>query len=165
MSSPKNRIVREISPGSLFPDASKYVTSTTDWNQGDLLMFDTATQLVKKLVAEADAATFLGIAISTVVDGKPASPYTTDVDASQATAGIPGPRHGVIAKMIAKTGDAFDRGDLVYADPATDANVVSSAGTKAIGVYVGNTVAAAAAGQEIECSLGHRYPGDVLVVG
>jgi hypothetical protein len=66
--------------------------------------------------------------------------------------------------MKAKVGDTFNPGDLVYLDPADDVQTVSSAGTKAIGVYVGPLLSAAPAGSQVEVHLGHRYPGDTLML-
>lgn len=165
MSVAKNRIVREVNPDSIFPDASKYVDVASAWNQGDLLIFDDTTNLIRPLALEAEGETILGVAICTVVAGKLKLPYVTDVDASQASGGIPGPRSGVIAKMVLKTGEAFSKGDLVYGDPSDPAVVSSTAGTKAIGCFVGQLdIGAATAGQEGEILLGHRFPGDTLVM-
>lgn len=165
MSVSTNRIVRSVAPKSLFPDAGKLVTSSTSWNQGDLLKYDPADQKLKVVAAEADNTTFCGIAPVKVVNGKLASPYQgTAVDAAQALGmDIPGPVAGVVAGMVGKTGDAFNPGDLVYGDPA-DPATVSSAGTKAIGIYVGPAIAGNPAGGIVECLLGHRYPADSLIV-
>lgn len=157
-----NRIVRTVEKKTIFPSALKLVDSTSDWNQGDLLVFNDTTNKIVKPSAEAEGSTFLGIAEQTVTDGKIAVPYTTDVDASRAVSEIPGPAFGVVAKLVLKTADAINPGDLVYLDPASGAYHVSSAGTKAIGVYGGAAIASAAAGQEIEVLLGCRHPGDTL---
>ena len=160
----RNNITRSVNPGSIFEDALSVVSSAVSWNQGDLLRFDDTANLVKAIASDAEGSTFLGVAVNTVSLGKLLSPYTgTAVDAAQAVVPLAGPRYGVIVRLIAKTGDAFAPGDSVFAT-ATDAQTVSSAGTKAIGVYVGATIASATAGQEIEVRLGHRHPGDVLVM-
>jgi hypothetical protein len=158
----KNRIVRSVSEKSIFPSAKEVVDATVSFAQGDLLVFDDTANLLKKPAAEAEGSTFLGIAIETVVDGKLASPYVTDVDAAQAVSELPGPSYGVIAKLVLKTGDALNPGDSVYLYPAGGTYHVQAAGTKAIGVYAGPAIASAAAGQEIEVLLGCRHPGDVL---
>lgn len=165
MSTPTNRITRlSGQAASVFPDAVKVIDSTTSWNQGDLLRFDEAANLLKPIALEAEASTFVGIADCTLVLGKPKSPYQgTAVDASQGVVPVVGGVHGVVAKLTAKTGDAFNPGDLVFA-VAADPQQVSSAGTKAIGVYLGGVIAAATAGQQVECKLGHRFPGDTLVM-
>ena len=160
MSTAKNRIVLDQEQKSLFPDAKAVVTAAVSFNQGDLLVFDDTNNRLKVPAAEAEGSTFLGIALVTVVSGKLKSPYTTDVDASQGVTDIPGPAYAVVAKLIAKTADAFNPGDAVYLDPASGAQYVSSAGTKQIGVYQGSVIASATAGQEILVKLGCRHPGD-----
>lgn len=159
----KNTVVREIAPKSIFEDATKLVNSSLSYEQGDLLVWDGTAKLLKVPTLEADGATFLGIARQKLVSGQPQSPYQgTAVDAAQKTPALAGPLYGVVARCVAKTGDAFAKGDLVYLDPATGGRGVSSAGTKAIGVYQGDTIASATAGQEIEVLIGARHPGDVL---
>lgn len=158
----KNRIVRSVSEKTIFPSAKSVVSSAVSFAQGDLLVFDDTANLLKLPAAEAEGATFVGIAIETIVDGKLASPYVTDVDAAQAASEIPGPSYGVVAKLVLKTGDALNPGDLVYLDPASGTYHVQAAGTKAIGIYAGPAIASAAAGQQIEVLLGCRHPGDVL---
>lgn len=162
MNAAKNTIVRSVAPKSVFEDATDLHSSTIDYDQGDFLVYDAATQLLKKPTLETEGVTMLGIGPQTIVDGQPKSPYQgTAVDASQKTPRLVGPTYGVVARCVAKTGDTFLRGGLVYLDPATGGRGVSSAGTKAIGVYQGEQVTAVA-GQEIECLIGARYPGDTL---
>lgn len=156
----KNRITRlSGNAKSVFPDASTVIDATTSWEQGDLLFLDSG--LLKPIAAEVDAATFVGIAESTVVLGKVKSPYSTATDAAAGAVPVVGGVYGVVAKMVAKTGDAFNPGDLVYS-VAANPQQVSSTGSKAIGIYQGGVVASAAAGSEVECLLGHRFPGDAL---
>jgi hypothetical protein len=157
-----NKIVRDLGKKSVFPDATAEISSAVSFNQGDLLVFNDTTNLLKVPAAEAEGLTFLGIAEVTIVSGKLASPYVTDVDAAQAISSIPGPVYNVVADLVAKTGDAFNPGDLVYLDPATGTRGVSSTGTKAIGVYQGKAIGSASAGQEIEVLLGTRFPADAL---
>jgi len=157
-----NAIKRSVAPNAVFESATAQTDATVSYEQGDLLCL--LTGLIQKPAAEADGATFLGVARETVVLGKLARPYTTDVDASQAASEIPGPQFGIEAEVISKTGDAWAVGGLVYLDPATGARGVTSAGTKAIGVYLGPVIAAATAGQKIIIRVGHRFPGDTLVL-
>lgn len=149
---------------SLFPSAINVIDSTVSFEQGDLLVFDDTANLLKVPAAEAEGETFLGIAECTVIDGKLATPYQgTAVDDANAISDIPGPAYGVVAKLISKTGDAWNPGDLAYLDPATGtAGVTSAGGTKAIGVYEGPAIATAVAGQTVEIKLGCRHPEDVL---
>lgn len=162
MSTAKNRIVLDQERKSLFPDAKSVVTSAVSFNQGDLLVFDDTNNRLKVPALETEGSTFLGIAEVTVVSGKLKSPYVTDVDASAGASDVPGPVYSVVAKVIAKTADAFNPGDYVYLYPTGGAQYVSSAGTKPIGTYQGDVVASATAGQEILVKLGCRHPGDAL---
>lgn len=160
-----NKIVRDLGKTSVFPDATNVVDATVSFKQGDLLVFNNVSKLLAVPALEAEGATFVGIAEVTVNSGKLATPYLgTAVDAAQAISSIPGPVANVVAKLVSKTGDAWAHGDAVYLDPATGTRGVSSAGTKAIGIYQGATIASASAGQEIEVHLGHRFPFDVLVM-
>lgn len=151
---PKNRITRSPQPASVFADAKNVISSAVSWNEGDLCYFDDAANLVKPLGSDANAATACGIAVQTIVSGKPVSPYQgTSVDAAQAIETIAGPMYGVIAKMILKTGDAFAPGDLVYW--GGDAQTVSSAGTNAVGIYQ-DVAKTAAAGDQGEVLIANR---------
>lgn len=150
----KNRILKTVNQRAIFDAAANGISSAVTFNQGDLLYLDTTAHLLKALDSNAHAATFAGIARVSVVAGKLASPYSTSTDASEAAGGIPGPVDGVVAKMIAKTGDVFNFGDSVYFD--TDAQHVTSTAPmspNAVGVYVGPTAVTATAGQEIEIYL------------
>lgn len=162
MSTPKNNIVRSVAPKSLFESALNVIDSTVSFNQGDLLRFDTSTRKLALIGAEANASTFLGVARVTVVSGKLASPYSTSNDAATAIVDIPGPQYGVVASLTLKTGETLHAGALVYSDPSDGDQYVQASGTKAIGVYQGPGVTGSAAGLQVECLLGARYPDDAL---
>jgi hypothetical protein len=139
-----NRIVRSVRPSSLFESAAAVISSAVSFNQGDLLFFDDTNNLIKPVTADADGATFCGIARVTISSGKLLSPYQgTAVDAAVSSVDIPGPQFGVIAKVKLKVADVFNPGDLVYAT-AVDAQTVSSAGVNSIGVFQGKAITAAA---------------------
>jgi hypothetical protein len=157
-----NNITRSVAPKSIFEDAQALLTSSVSFNQGDLLVLDTTNHVLKKPAAEAEGSTFLGVAIVSIVNGKIVSPYNTDVVASQAVQAIPGPKFGVIAKLVLKTGDSINPGDLVYLDPGTGTTGVTVTGTKAIGIYQGKALASVAAGTQIEVLVGARAGGDIL---
>ena len=162
-SASKNRIVRADGEKRVFPTAEGLVAATTTYDQGDLLIFDDSLNHIRKPTLETEGNTFIGVSVQSVVLGIPKSPYVTDVDASAAAIALAAPSYGVVARLVAKTGAAFNPGDLVFLDPATGAAGVTSAGTKAIGIYIGSLViAVATAGQEIECRIGARHPQDVL---
>jgi hypothetical protein len=161
MSTPLNRITRSLRPASIFEDATHLIDSTVSFNQGDLLCLDTTAHLLKIATVEAtDSPNFLGIAPVTVVAGKIKRPYTTDVDASQASTAIEGPVYGVIAKMVLNTGSSLNPGQSVYLDPSHGPQSVATTGTSAIGIYQGSqgVISGSAAGLEVEVELTAVYP-------
>ena len=160
---PKNTLARTIAPKTLFPDIKAVVNSSSTWAEGDLLIFDVATGLLKLPVAEADGAKLVGVSPIAVQNGKPPKVYITDVDASAAIPAQMGPVYGNAYRVILKGGDALVPGAMVYLDPASGAQNVQAAGTKAIGVYYGPAITAAAGGSVIEVVIGARYPTDSLV--
>ena len=155
-----NNITRMVAPKSIFESAINVISSSVSFNQGDLLVFDDTNNVLKKPAAETEGATFLGVARVTIVNGKLASPYNTDVVASQSISDIPGPQYGVVAKLVLKTGDSIAPGDKVYLDPATGTTGVTvTAGTKPIGIYQGKTLSSVAAGTLIEVLIGCQITG------
>lgn len=145
----KNRIVRQGNMLPIFSDAKPVVSSAISWNQGDLLYFDAVNNLLKPVTADADAATFAGIAQQTLVSGKPKAVYSgTAVDSAVAIESIVGPAHGCDAKLKLKVGDTFAPGDLVYAT-AVDAQTISVTGTNAIGVFIDAGVTAVSGSEGI----------------
>lgn len=164
----KNRITRTDNLSSVFADI-KGMVGTNTFDQGDLLFLDTSAHQVKRLTAETDSVTFLGISQCSIVSGKVADPIQgTAVDAAQGVPSLPGPVFGVVAKLVAKTGDAFTLGADIYADPASGNYHVMAAGgmgAKIIGKYVGQTaISSATAGQLIEVLLGARVDGTLNMV-
>jgi hypothetical protein len=155
MSIPKNNIVREVAPKSLFESAFPVLDNTVDYNQGDLIAFDTGNNILKPFSATGDAANILGVARQTLVNGVTKSPYQgTSVDASQAIEDVAGPVYGIVARMTLKDGDIFNPGDKVYGDP-TDPQTVTSTDNASganIGIYQGRTITA-----------GSASTGDVLI--
>ena len=160
-----NNIVRSVAPKSIFESAKDVLSTTNDWNQGDLLAFDTTAKVIKAVTATADAQFILGVAKNTVVDGKVKSPYQgTAVDAAAAYEDIAGPVYGVIVELTMKTGDAFAHGDKIYVT-TTDAQTITVTDPGDhyhIGVYQGKTVASAAAGQKGLFLIGARYGSEAL---
>lgn len=156
-----NNITRSVNPKSLFESARYVIDSTISFNQGDFLYLDTVNHLLKVCTLETQSANFQGVARVTIVNGKIASPYNTDVVASQAIADIPGPLAGVVVKAVLKTGDSLNPGQSVGLYPTAGTRGVSSTiTTNAIGVYQGPAIATAAAGTEVEI-----YLGKILVGG
>jgi hypothetical protein len=163
---PKNTIVKSVCRSAVFDDVQPLIDATVSFNQGDFLILDTTNHLIAKPSAETDGATFLGVAVETIALGKLKKPYSTDVDAATAISAVAGPVHGVEAQAVLKTGSTLTVGGLVYLDPATATNGVAATGTKAIGVYTGaqGAISGSAAGLVINVKIGHRFPGDSLVV-
>lgn len=158
--SAKNRETRGgLGAKSLFPSALDLISSASTFDQGDLLCLDTSTHRIRRYSAETDGEFACGISRATIVSGVMKSAYTTDVDASAGISDIPGPVYGLVAKLVLKTGDSINPGDLVYWD--ADQRVAAS-GTKAIGIMQGKAVSSAAAGTQIEVLLGARSPEDTL---
>lgn len=138
----KNTIVRSPKPYRPIESAKNFISTAISWNQGDLLYLDTTNHLIKPIAADADTAYFLGVATQTIVSGKEKSPYTTDVDASQAISDVAGPMAGVEITVILNSGDTFHPGDLVYPVGASGGTqtVSTSSNTsarKACGYFVG----------------------------
>jgi len=157
-----NNIVRSVAPKSLFESAKSVITSSTTIKQGALVVFDDTNNVLKNPAAEAEGSTFLGVMVVSIVNGKLASPYNTDVVASQSIQDIPGPKYGVIAKLTLKTGDSLNPGDDVFLDPATGVDGVTATGTKSIGLYQGPAISAAAAGTQVLVLVGCRAKNDSL---
>lgn len=159
MSTSKNNIVRSVAPKSLFESAKPVLSSAVDYNQGDLIAFDTSSKILKAVSSTADAGNLLGVARQKVVDGVVQSPYVTAVDASVAIEDMAGPVYGVVASLTLKTGDAFNPGDKVYivaSDPQT-VTVTDPGDGKNVGIFQGSAVASASAGQTGDVLVGARY--------
>lgn len=156
-----NRITRSVAPKSLFESALAVIDATVSINQGDLVVFDDTNNRLKKAAAEAEGSTFLGIMRDTIVLGKLAKVYSTDVDTSSAITDVGGPLYGVIAKLVLKSGDTLAPGDDVFLDPANGTFHVSSTGTKSIGIHVGASITGDGV-KRVEIHLGCRAKNDVL---
>jgi hypothetical protein len=155
-----NTIARKIGTKTRFVDISAKIDSTVSFNQGDLLVWDNTNKLVVKAAAEADGATFLGIAPVTIVDGNYPPIYNSDVVAG--VPAIPGPEYGDVHRVMLKAGDAVVEGQTLFLDPASGGRFVQTAGTKAVGIYQGKALTAAVGGTEIEMLVGARWPNDTL---
>lgn len=156
-----NTLMRRISTRTVFPNIHSMLSSAISFTQGDLLCLDTATHLVRRLAAEADSATLLGIAPVTITSGKYPPAYLSDVDASVGTPAVPGPEYGSTYSLLLKAGDAITPGQKVYANAANLNNGVTvTVGTALIGVYQGAALTAATGGTSIEVLVGQNYqPG------
>jgi hypothetical protein len=155
----RNKVVKSISPKSLFDDMSNVISSASTFNQGDFLVL--TGNVLLPVASNEPGTNFCGVSRATVVAGLPVAPIQgTDVDASVQPVPLAGPEYGSTFKVVLKTGDAINPGDKVYIDGASGTrNVTTTAGaSKAIGIYQGPAIASASAGQEIEVLIGAVYP-------
>lgn len=136
----KNPTFRRVNRNSLIEDISAAVGASTTFNAGDFLTFNLTTETFGTLGAESDSVNFAGVAVQSVVNGKPVSAYTTDVDSSAGYPSIKGPEFGDEVYALLKAGDAVVPGSILYyntgATPVKN-GVTVTAGTKAIGQYFG----------------------------
>lgn len=158
-----DNIVRGGPGKSLFESGKVAVTSNSTWLQGDQICWDTGLLCLRAVSATGDAATIVGVADNVVTSGKLAGPYDglTPVNAAQVTPDFVGPKYGVTARLTLKTGDAFSIGVKVYLANGLDTQTVSSTNpgdNNHVGIFVGQTVASAAAGQVGDVLYGCRYP-------
>lgn len=159
----KQTIVKDVALKQIFPDIKNVTASTASYSQGDHIVFDSTLHIARAPTAESEGSSYLGISMLDVSSGKPLSPYSgTAVDAAQAVPAMDGPAYGVTNMYVLKTGDSLSPGVSIYIDLATGSRGVASTGTKAIGVYQGAAISGSAAGLEIECLVGARFPNDVL---
>jgi len=159
-----NNKTRKVSTNTVIADVQALLTPSTNYNEGDFIII--SSNVLATPASETDGATLLGVAPTTVVNGKPASAIVTDVDASQGIPATPGPEFGDEFLCTAKSGDAFTPGCAIYLAPGTTSpagskNGVSVSGTKIIGVYTGPSFTATGV-EQIVCKIGSRYPGDTL---
>lgn len=151
-----NRITREDAKRSLFPSAIALVGSTTSYNAGDLIVLDTSTHKLRAVTAGDLGGNFVGISEVTIVNGKLASPYVTDVDASAAITDSPGAVIGVVCKLVLKTGDSINPGVPVYLDPTSGTfhvTVTAPMSGILVGLYQGAALTSVVAGTLIEVKL------------
>lgn len=157
-----NTITRSVNPGSMFESAINVISSACTWNQGDMLYFNTGSNIILPVGSDANGQTFLGIARQAIVAGIEPQPYTTLTSGAQAIVDIGGPLYGVVAKVSLKSGDSFTPGCKVYCGPSdTNAQTVSVTGTYDVGTYQGASITAASSDIG-EVYFGHRYPTTVL---
>lgn len=157
---PINNIVRGGAQGrSIFPSALPLLSSSVNYNQGDLLCFD-GTNKVLVPAATANFANFLGVAVNTIVNGAEASPYA-NVPVTQAASDIAGPLFSVTVQLTLDTGSNLNIGDKVYISSVGAQNVAATDPGSAdhIGIYTGfqGTITSSVAGQKVDIMLGARY--------
>lgn len=158
----KDRVYRSDAIKAMFESALPLLSSAVTFNQGDHCYLDTSGHLIKRVGVTGDAATYLGVAVVAVASGVLVSPYQgLATSASAAPMDAAGPQYGGVFSMVLATGDALTPGAKVYLlDGGTSQQVtVTDPGDhNYVGLYVGSTIASAAAGQEGQIKIGCRYP-------
>jgi|SRR6185437_42465 len=165
----KNTEVREIATRSVFADMKALISSSSTWNQGDLLEINPSTHVVQLVTSSSTGANFLGVSPVPVVDGNMPSVYQTAVDASVAVIDMAGPVYGSVYSVVLKAGDSINPGQGVYIDQsAAGSGTVGNRGVTVtqpssgviIGWYQGPALTAATGGSEIPVLIGQNYaPG------
>lgn len=157
-----NNIIRGGAQGrSIFPSLLPVISTSVSFNQGDLLTFNTSTNVVQAAVT-GQSDKLLGVAINTIVLGIPKSPYQgTAVDASEGLSDMGGPLYSVVATLILDTGSTLVPGQKVYVSN-TDAQHVTPTqpgSDTACGVYSGSqgSLSGSAAGQKVDILIGATY--------
>ena len=155
-----NNIIRGGAQGrSLFPSALPLLDSTVNYNQGDLICFDTSNNLLIP-AATGNVANLLGVAVNTIVAGKPKSPYP-GVPVTEGASDLAGPLFSVVATFIAETGSTLAPGDLVYLSSVDAQHVADTdpGSNGSIGIYTGSqgSFNSTAAGQKVDILVGARF--------
>ncbi len=161
MTTPINNIIRGGAQGkSIFASALPVLSSAVNYNQGDLLCFDGSNHVLIP-AATGNFANLLGVAVNTVVNGRPKSPYQTDTDASEGASDMAGPLYSVVATFTLDTGSSLYPGDPVYLSNVGPQNVAGTdpGSADSIGIYTGTQghLSSSSAGQKIDVLVGARY--------
>lgn len=165
----QNGTFRRVNRNSLIEDISAAVGASTTFNAGDFLTFNLTTKTFGTLAGESDSQNFAGLAVMSVVNGKPVSAYTTDVDSSAGYPSIKGPEFGDEVYALLKAGDAVTPGTTLYYNPGATPvknGVTVTVGTKAIGIYFGPSLTGApSVGTVIPIKLFCNYKNAGLAIG
>lgn len=163
-----NPIFRRVNRNSLAEDITAAIGASATFNAGDFLTFNGTSKTFGTLAGESDSVNFAGVAVQSILNGKPVSAYVSDVDASQGYPAVKGPEFGDEVFATLKAGDAVTPGIPLYYNPgATPKNGVTvTAGTKIIGYYFGPSLTGApSTGTVIPIKLGCRYINSGLLIG
>jgi hypothetical protein len=158
MSVANNNLIREVNPGrSLFASLKPVLSTSCNWNQGDILAYDATNNIVNAVTGTGSSANVVGVAVNTIVSGVMPSPYQgTAVDASAAIEDAAGPLFGNVFSMALKTGDSWVPGQKAYltSDPQTLTSAVTG---NAVGIFQGAAVTSAASGTYGDFLMGAAY--------
>lgn len=157
MSNARNNVVRTLGTKSIFESALPVLSTSCNWNQGDLLSFDATNKILNAVTGSGSSANLCGIAGQTIIAGVVPSPYLgTQVDASVGLSDLAGPSYGNVYSMVLKSGDSFTPGALVYATTDPQTVTVTSAGS-AVGIFNGRAVTPAVTGTFGDVLIGSQY--------
>lgn len=157
MSNARNNVVRTLNNRSLFESALPVLSTSSNWNQGDLIAFDSTNKILNAITGSGSAANLVGVANQTIQSGLVPSPYQgTQVDASQGFSDVQGPSFGNVYSMVLKSGDAFTPGAPVYGTTDPQTVSVTSAGSK-VGIFQGRAVTPAVTGTVGDVLIGANY--------
>lgn len=166
MTTPINNIVRGGAQGrSIFASALPLLSASVNYNQGDLLCYDSSNKVLIP-AATGNYANFLGVAVNTVEDGLPASPYP-GVPVNEQASDMAGPLYSVVVSLTLDTGSSLSPGAPVYLSSVGPQNVAANdpGSNDSIGIYTGSqgVLTSSAAGQKIDVLIGARYGMSGLV--
>lgn len=158
MSTAVNNLIREVNPGrSLFASLLPVLSTSSTWNQGDILAYDATNKILNAATGSGSGANVVGFAVNTMVKGIMPSPYQgTAVDASAAIEDAAGPLFGNVGSFLIKTGDSFNPGDPCYltGDPQT---LTATATGSSVGIYQGMPITSAPSGTNGDFLIGARW--------
>ncbi len=163
-------IFRRVNRNSLYEDITAAIGGSTTFNAGDFLTFNLTTQTFGQLGAESDSRNFAGVAVQSLASGKPASAYTTDVDASAGYPSAKAPEFGDEVFATLKAGDSVTPGQLLYFNAGTFSGIKNgvtvTAGTKPIGQYFGPALTGApSTGTVIAIKLFCNFTNGSVIIG
>ena len=158
MSVSNNNLIREVVPGrSLFASLKPVLSTSCTWNQGDILKYVAASNILQPVTGSGDGGLVVGVAVNAITNGVMPSPYQgTAVDASVAIEDAAGPLYGNVFSMALNTGDSWVPGQKAYltGDPQTLTSSVTGA---PVAIYQGPAITSAASGTYGDFMVGQTY--------
>lgn len=157
-----------IIPGGkfIFRKLDPYVSSASNWDQGDMLVYNSSTKLVGPKPSGETGANLIGIAQSKVVNGSQATPFAsfTENAAALGQDGISPADFGGTYLMESDGSITFNPGDKIYPGTSGTKRVTNVANSQVcIGVYDGAAVTLTI-GQTLACKIGAVYPSTTVMI-
>lgn len=146
---------------SFIEQALPFITSSSNFNQGDNVCLDSSGHYLRAVTADTDASSYLGVAPVTVVAGILAGPYPSGVGTvgSQQPQAVQGPLYGLVAALKIVAGDSLVPGSLLYLPATSDTQTLTVTDTVTAGNYVAvyqGPALTAVAGVRYPCKVGMR---------